>query len=131
MAFSGTATRTNASGTMKFLYHDLDISLALREKAKWKSTVLAFSANAVLPVANPSADKPVRIVQYHVDRDVNKSFVNLVIKSLLAGLKETMYMSNENKKVYKEKKEKAKQESKKIRITSGEGASQLVISVKK
>ena len=107
------ATRTNASGTMKFLYHDLDISLALKEKAKWKSTVLAFSANAVLPVANPSADKPVRIVQYHVNRDVNKSFVNLVIKSLLAGLKETMYMSKENKKVYKEKKEKAKQESKK------------------
>jgi hypothetical protein len=113
MAFSGNANRTNASGTMKFLYHDLDINLALKEQAKWKSSVLAFSANAKLPAANPSADKPVRIVQYHVDRDVNKSFVNLVIKSLLSGLKETMYMSRENKKAYKEKKKKAKQESKK------------------
>jgi hypothetical protein len=113
MALSGNASRTNASGTMKFLYHDLDITLALKEKAKWKSAVLAFSANTILPVANPSVDKPARIVQYHVDRDVNKSFVNLVIKSLLSGLKETFIMSKENKKVYKEKKEKAKEESKK------------------
>jgi hypothetical protein len=113
MVFSGNASRTNASGTMKFLYHDLDINLALKEKAKWKSSVLAFSANAILPVANPSVDKPERIVQYHVDRDMNKSFVNLVIKSLLSGLKESFIMSKENKKTYKEKKEKAKQESKK------------------
>jgi len=110
MVFSGNASRTNASGTMKFLYHDLDLSLALKEKAKWKSAVLAFSANTILPEANPSGDKPERIVQYHVDRDVNKSFVNLVIKSLLAGLKETFIMSKENKKAYKEK---AKKESKK------------------
>ncbi len=113
MAFSGNASRTNASGTMKFLYHDLDIDVALKEKAKWKSAVLAFSANTILPVANPSVDNPARIVQYHVDRDMNKSFVNLVIKSLLSGLKETMIMSKENKKIYKEKKEKAKQENKK------------------
>ena len=113
MAFSGNASRTNASGTMKFLYHDLDIDLALKEQAKWKSSVLAFTANAILPTANPSADKPERIVQYHVERDVNKSFVNLVIKSLLSGLKETMYMSKENKKAYKEEKKKAKQEAKK------------------
>lgn len=114
MTFSGIAYHTKASGTMKFLYHDLDINLALKEKAKWKSAVLAFGANAVLPTANPSsADKPARIVKFQVDRDMNKSFVNLVVKSLLAGLKETMIMSKENKKAYKEEKKILKQKAKK------------------
>ena len=98
---------------MKFLYHDLDIEIELEGKAKWKSSVLAFGANTILPSANPAAGQPTRIVQFHAERDMHKSFVNITIKSLLAGLKETMIMSKENKKAFREEKREAKKEAKK------------------
>jgi hypothetical protein len=44
---------------------------------------------------------------------MNKSFINITIKSALNGLKETILMSKENKKTYKEEKKKARKESKK------------------
>jgi hypothetical protein len=114
ITFSGTAYRTNASGTMKFLYHDLDVDIDIEGKAKWKSSLLAFGANTIVPAANPaSPDKPLRIVKFSAERDTNKAFVNLIIKSLLNGLKETMIMSKENKQTYREKKKELKKEKKK------------------
>src|SRR5436190_2319804 len=113
ITFSGTAYRTNASGTMKFLYHDLDVDIDLEGKAKWKSSLLAFGANTIIPAANPpSADKPQRIVKFSAERDMNKAFINLIIKSALNGLKETLIMSKENKKEYREKKKELKKEKK-------------------
>ena len=113
LSFSGNVYHTNASGTMKFLYHDLNINLELKEKAKWKSSVLAFAANTIVATANPaSANVPPRIVKYHVERDMNKAFINITIKSALAGLKETAIMSKENRKAYKEDKKVAKEEGK-------------------
>jgi len=107
--FSGIAERTAASGTMKFLYHDLEIDLELHEKAKWKSSVVAFAANTVLNSSNPgSADLPPRIVKFHIERDMNKGFVNVIMKSIINGLKETMIMSKENRKAYKDSKHKLK-----------------------
>lgn len=112
MEFSGNADESSSTGTMKFLYHDLDLDLELKEKAGWKSAVLTFGANTILPSANPSSpDIPARVVQFHVD-GIRKSFVGVVIKSLLTGLKETMIMSKENKKAYKEEKKLAKQQRK-------------------
>ena len=113
MAFSGIAQRTSASGTMTFLYHDLEIDLELKEKAKWKSDILAFTANTILDSSNPNkADLPPRVVQFQVDRDMNKGFVNIIMKSMLAGLKETMIMSKENKKSHRMAKKESKQEAK-------------------
>jgi hypothetical protein len=113
LTFSGTAYRTSSAGTLKFLYHDLNIAMELEGKAKWKSSVLAFGANTVLPSANPaSADMPARVVEFHAERDMHKSFVNLTIKSILAGLKETVLMSKENKKAFREEKKEAKKEAK-------------------
>jgi len=113
ITFSGTAYRTNAGGTLKFLYHDLDIDIDLEGKAKWKSSLLAFGANTFLPTANPaSADKPQRIVKFSAERDMNKAFINLIIKSVLNGLKETLIMSKENKQTYREKKKELKKEKK-------------------
>jgi hypothetical protein len=112
VTFSGKAYQTNASGTMKFLYHDLKIDLSLRDKPAWQSSVLAFAANTYLDASNPgSANQPPRIVQYHVERDMNKGFINILIKSVLSGLKETMIMSKENKKTYKQAKKEAKKEA--------------------
>ena len=44
---------------------------------------------------------------------MNKAFVNLIIKSVLNGLKETLIMSKENKRDYREKKKELKKEKKK------------------
>jgi hypothetical protein len=113
IAFSGVAAQTKASGTMKFLYHDLEIDLVLKDQAKWKSAVIAFAANTVLNSSNPvSADLPPREVQFNIQRDMTKGFVNVLIKSILNGLKETMIMSKENRKTYQEAKKKSKQEDK-------------------
>ncbi len=107
ISFSGIAEHTKANGTMKFLYHDLEVDLELHKTAKWKSSVIAFAANSVLNSSNPaSSDSPPRIVQFHVERDMNKGFINIILKSVIDGLKETMIMSKENRKIFKNAKKK-------------------------
>ncbi len=113
LSFSGTAFKTEAKGTMKFLYHDLKVDLDLNEQAKWKSSLLAFAANEVVNSANPASQNlPPRIVNFQVKRDMNKGFVNIVIRSALNGLKETIFMSKDNRKTYKEAKKDARQKAK-------------------
>jgi len=112
--FSCIAHKKDAEGTMKFLYHDLKIDVNIEDKAPWKSSVLSFAANTIVASANPTSEKvPPRIVKYHFDRDRNKAFINVVIKSALYGLKETVLMSRENKKLYRESKREAKKEDNK------------------
>ncbi len=114
ISFSGLAENTNSTGTMKFLYHDLEVDLELEDKAKWKSAIIAFTANTVLHDQNPiSPDSPPRKVRFQIERDMNKGFVNVIIKSVLNGLKETMIMSKENRKNYHDDKRKLKEENKK------------------
>jgi hypothetical protein len=98
---------------MKFLYHDLNIDLKLKDQAKWKSDDLAFVGNTVVASSNPPpGGKPAKEVKFHVDRDMNKGFINIIIKSILAGFKETLIMSKENRKAYREEKKKSKKENK-------------------
>jgi len=114
ISFSGTVFKTYSSGTMKFLFHDLSVDLDLPKKAKWKSSVVAFAANTILISSNPGSDNlPPRVVQFRAERDMNKGFINVILKSVLSGLKETMIMSKENKKTYREAKKQMKQQSKK------------------
>ena len=108
IAFSGVAGQSSATGSLKFLYHDLEIDLELQKKAKWKSSIIAFAANTIINSSNPgSTDLPPRIVQFQIERDLNKGFVNVLIKSLLNGLKETMIMSKENRKAYQKARQKS------------------------
>lgn len=110
IVFSGTVYRTHSTGSMKFLYHDLVVDLELRNKAKWKSSVIAFAANTAVDSSNPGSNQlPPRIVNYRVDRDMHKGFINLIIKSVLTGVKETLIMSKENRKAYREAKKQLKQ----------------------
>jgi hypothetical protein len=114
ISFKGIAEKTSASGTMRFLYHDLEVDLELKNQAKWKSSVIAFAANTALNSNNPVNQGGVpREVKFNVQRDMNKGFVNVIIKSILNGLKETMIMNKENRKEYKETKKKSKQDNKK------------------
>lgn len=114
ISFSGVAEQTKASGMMKFLYHDLDVDLELQNQARWKSSVIAFAANTAVHSSNPaSPNQPPREVKFNIERDMNKGFVNVIIKSILNGLKETMIMSKENRKSFKETKREAKKENNK------------------
>jgi len=109
ISFSGVAKETEASGTMKFLYHDLEVGLEVQEKAKWKSDLIAFAVNTLFNSSNPVSEGTLpREVKFHVQRDMNKAFVNVIIKSVLNGLKETMIMNKENRKNYKESKKNTK-----------------------
>jgi len=108
ITFSGVVNRTKATGTMKFLYHDLNVDLKVADK-KWQNSVVGFAANTYLSTNNPpSAGLPPKIVHYEAVRDLNKGGFNPVIRSFLSGMKETMIMSKENKKAYKEEKKKWK-----------------------
>jgi hypothetical protein len=110
ISLSGTAYKTNATGTMKFFYHDLDVDMKLSEK-QWQNNVVAFAANTYLSSSNPPSDgSPAKIVQFKAERDMNKGGFNILLKSFLAGMKETMIMSKENKQAYKEAKKAAKEE---------------------
>jgi hypothetical protein len=111
LSFSGVATENGSTGTMKFLYHDLKIDLELKDQAKWKSSVLAFAANEIVNSSNPVNGQPARIVKFSAERDRNKGFVNILIKSALSGLKETIIMSKENKKAHKAAKKQAQQKA--------------------
>ncbi|MDZ7648134.1 MAG: hypothetical protein U5K54_13675 [Cytophagales bacterium] len=93
---------------MRFLYHNLELDLELQNLAKWKSSVITFAANTALHDSNPMEGETVpREVKFNIQRDMNKGFLNVVIKSVLNGLKETMIMNKENRKAHKEAKKKA------------------------
>ena len=111
ISFSGIVFSTYSTGTMKFLYHDLDIDLKLTEK-KWQNTLIAFAANSYLNTNNPQPGKPAIIVQFKADRDRNKGGFNIILRSFLAGMKETMVLTKDNKQAYKEAKKAAKAEKK-------------------
>ncbi len=113
ISFSGTANKTSSTGTLTFLYHNLDIDLQLKERAKWQSELLTFAANSYVNNANPvKENQPPRVVKYHATRDINKGFLNMVLKSFFAGLKETIILSKENRESYKEDKNQSKKNKK-------------------
>lgn len=112
--FSGIARRTSSTGNLTFLYHDLKVSLELEDKAKWKSDLVTFGANTALNTNNPSSpNTPPREVKFQADRDMNRGFVNLIIKSILDGMKETMNLSKENRKDFNQTKREARKEARK------------------
>jgi hypothetical protein len=112
--FSGIAQKSSSTGNLTFLYHDLHVKLELEEKAKWKSDIITFGANTALNTNNPASPSlPPREVKFKADRDMNKGFVNLIIKSILDGMKETMIMSKENRKEFNRAKKEARKEAKK------------------
>jgi hypothetical protein len=112
ISFSGVISRTQSSGTMKFLYSGLVVDMKIKDKAKWKSAFVAFAANEYLSENNPpEKDMPAKIVKYNVQRDMHKGFPNIIIKSAIAGVKETMILSGENKKAYKAKKKALKEKN--------------------
>jgi len=120
IVFKGNVEKRNASGTMKFLYHDLKVDLAVKDK-NWQNSLITFGANTYLNQQNPVTEgKPPRIVECAAQRDMNKGGFNILLKCFLNGMKETMIMSKENKESYKAaKKESKKAKEPKIRLFQG------------
>lgn len=107
ITFSGNAYKKNSEGEMKFLFHDLNIDLEVSSKSKWQNSIITFAANTVLINSNPAAvGQPPRVVNFRADRDMNKGFINIILKSFFSGMKETMILSDANRKAFKATKKK-------------------------
>jgi hypothetical protein len=113
ITFSGNAYKTNTAGEMTFLFHDLDIDLQLKEKGKLQNSIFTFAANTLLINSNPAkAGQPPRVVKFYAERDMNKGFINIILKAFFSGLKETMVLSKENRKIFHESRKKEKLQEK-------------------
>jgi len=111
--FSGNGYPREASGDMEFLYHDLGLIIDVKKYSKFKNSLISFAANNYLNSSNPASnDKAARKVKFVVERDRNRGFMNLVVKSIVAGVQETMLPSKENRKLNRETKKALKKEQK-------------------
>jgi len=112
MKFSGHASRTTSKGKMVFLYNNLNIEIQSNNKVKKKgfqNLLLSTAANTIMLSNNPvHKGAPPRKVKFEVARDMNRGFINILIKSVLSGMKESLLPSKENRKQYKEVKKRSK-----------------------
>jgi len=108
MKFHGYINTKQSTGTMQFLYRDLDIKIKT-EKQNKQNRFLSLAANTYIYSNNPvNSDMPARTVSFITPRDRNKGFINILVKSVLDGVKETIIPSSDNRKRYKEDKRKRK-----------------------
>jgi len=113
ITFAGNAYKTNATGEMTFLFHDLDIDLQLKEKTKLQNSIFTFAANTLLINSNPAkTGQPARVVKFNAQRDINKGFINIILKAFFSGMKETMVLTKENRKIFHEAKKEDKLQEK-------------------
>jgi hypothetical protein len=109
----GIATRTDSRGEMTFVYNDLNIQIDQEEeniKKKIGSHILSFAANTYILSNNPTdANLPPRKVHFIALRNMNKGFINLLIQSIMSGVKETVLPSRDNRQRYKQVKKDTKQ----------------------
>ncbi len=117
IAISGNGYKGAARGEMKFLYHDLDLTIGGKKFSKFKSGLISFAANTYLNSSNPaSPGKAAREVKFNVERDQHKGFMNLVVKSLISGLQQTMLPSKDTRRLNRDSKKALKKEQNKIKI---------------
>jgi len=111
ITFSGKGYKRESTGDMEFLYHDLGFNIDLKKYSKFKNSLISFAANNYLNSSNPvSPDKAAREVKFNVVRDQHKGFMNLIIKSVVSGLQETMVPSKENRKLNRDSRKALKRE---------------------
>jgi hypothetical protein len=93
--FNFTGDNYGSDGKVTLLYDDLKLTLLKKDSAenKLKKKALAsFVANLVVKNANPLRKQPVRVSTVHYVHDTNRSFFNLMWKSLYTGVKQTAGM---------------------------------------
>lgn len=90
--FDITGTDSSSNGQVVMLYHDLKISLLKKDKKENKydkKGLVSLAANLIMKNSNPEGDKAPRIGDVHFNRILNKSFFNLIWKTIFTGVKET------------------------------------------
>lgn len=91
--FSFTGNDRKARGTIRLLYHDLNVKLLKMDGVKNNyetKKVASFLANFSILDANPLKNKPVRVVAVSHSRDIYKSMFNLIWKSIFKGVQKTV-----------------------------------------
>lgn len=91
-AFNLSGNNYKAQGTVKMLYNDLKLHLLKRDSAEQykKKELASFLANVSIKDQNPGKNNEVRVASVEYDRDIYRSFFNLLWKSLFAGIRQTV-----------------------------------------
>ena len=93
--FNFTGHNYGSDGKLTLLYEDLKITLLKKDSADnqlEKKKLASFVANLVVKNANPLRKQPVRVAEVHYVRNTNRSFFNLMWKSVFAGVKQSAGM---------------------------------------
>ncbi|WP_343669199.1 hypothetical protein [Chitinophaga sp.] len=97
LSFSMNGNERGARGEVKFLYSDLRVNILEKKEGSHefkKKGLMSFIANLmVIRNENPGKEKTI-IAHPAYTRDPNKSFFNLVWKTLFTGIKETALGEN-------------------------------------
>ena len=92
LTFGMSGNERRASGQVKFLYSNLKVNILKKKDGSHefkKKGLMSFLANAlVIKDANPDGGET-RLAHPKYERDITKSFFNLVWKTLFTGIKET------------------------------------------
>ena len=109
LKFRGVVNRTDSRGEMTFLYHNLAVQFQNKDhktQSGLGKSILSLAANTYLLSNNPAnTTLPPRDISFYAVRDMNKGFINILVQSILKGIKETLIPSRENRRRYKEKKQ--------------------------
>jgi hypothetical protein len=97
VTFSMNGNEKGASGEVKFLYSDLKVNILKKEDGKneyKKKGLISLIANAIIIKDDNPGKGDIRVAHPHFTRDPQKSFFNLVWKTLFTGIKETALGEN-------------------------------------
>ncbi len=90
MHFNFTGTDSASEGKVLMLYRDIKISLLKKDKEQNKydkKGLLSLAANILIKNSNPGSNEKARVADVHYNRDTQKSFFNLLWKSIFTGVK--------------------------------------------
>ena len=129
LIFWAHANEKISTGQMVMAYKNLKINVLKKENENKESQnqfgMLSWLSNQMIRGFNPSQKKPGEkpmVAEIFVERDINKSVFNYIVKSIISGIKATLvpgvgptlkkYEKTEKKEAKKEAKETKKQERK-------------------
>jgi hypothetical protein len=107
VSFSFVAHKNSSNGTMKFLYHDLEIELInkVENKNGLKRNIKKLVLNKlIIKDSNPDKHGVIRISAIHAEHNPYRFFLNYVTRSILSGI-EPAIIGEKNIKRLKNKKQ--------------------------
>lgn len=90
--FNFAGTDSSSAGKVMLLYDGIKISLLKKDKEENKYNkkgLASLAANIIMKKSNPGRGQDARVADVHFQRILNKSFFNLIWKTIFTGIKET------------------------------------------